>query len=88
MFVKAVSDTTGKNFGNIKIAFDISCVIIAIVLSLLFFDLKIVGTREGTIIAAVFTGMVVKFCTKRLQIPITNFLVKKSSKHRNAGIEV
>lgn len=77
-FVKAVSDTTGKNFGNIKIAFDISCVIVAIVLSLLFFDLKIVGTREGTIIAAVFTGMVVKLCTKRLEIPLTNLLVEKN----------
>lgn len=77
-FVKAVSDTTGKNFGNIKIAFDIICVIIAIVLSLLFFDLRIVGTREGTIIAAVFTGMVVKLYTKRLEMPLTNLLVEKS----------
>jgi len=76
-FVKAISDATDKNFGNIKIAFDISCVMIAIVLSLLFFDLKIVGTREGTIIAAVFTGIVVKFFTKRLQNPLTNLLVEK-----------
>lgn len=78
-FVKAISDTVNKNFGNIKIAFDISCVIIAIVLSLLFFDLKIVGTREGTIIAAVFTGIVVKFFTKRLQNPLTNLLVEKTA---------
>ena len=77
-FVKAISDTTDKNFGNIKIAFDISCVMIAIVLSLLFFDLKIVGTREGTIIAAVFTGIVVKFFTKRLENPLTNLLVEKT----------
>lgn len=78
-FVKAISDTTNKNFGNIKIAFDIGCVIVAIVLSLLFFDLKIVGTREGTIIAAVFTGIVVKFFTKRLQNPLTNLLVEKTA---------
>lgn len=78
-FVKAISDTVNKNFGNIKIAFDISCVIIAIVLSLLFFDLKIIGTREGTIIAAVFTGIVVKFFTKRLQNPLTNLLVEKTA---------
>lgn len=77
-FVKAISDTLDKNFGNIKIAFDISCVIIAIILSLLFFDLKIIGTREGTIIAAVFTGIVVKFFTKRLQNPLTNLLVEKT----------
>ncbi len=77
-FVKAISDTLNKNFGNIKIGFDISCVIIAIILSLLFFDLKIVGTREGTIIAAVFTGIVVKFFTKRLENPLSNFLVEKT----------
>lgn len=73
-FVKAVSDITGKNFGNVKIAFDISCVLTAIILSLIFFDLKIVGTREGTIIAAVFTGMAVKFFTKRLQEPLNRIL--------------
>ena len=75
-FVKAVSDTINKNFGNVKIAFDVSCVILAVLLSLLFFDLRIVGTREGTIVAAVFTGVVVKFFTKRLQEPLTRLLTK------------
>lgn len=77
-FVKAISDTTNKNFGNIKIAFDISCVVLAIALSLLFFELTIVGTREGTIIAAILTGIIVKFFTKRLQTPLTNLLVEKN----------
>lgn len=73
-FVKAIADTLNKNFGNVKIAFDIICVIIAIILSLVFFDMKIVGTREGTIIAAVCTGIVVKFFVRLLQEPLTNFL--------------
>lgn len=47
-FVKAISDTTHKEFGNVKIAFDVNCVILAVVLSLIFFDLSIVGTRVGT----------------------------------------
>ena len=34
-FVKAVSDTLDKDFGNVKIAFDVFYVIIAIALSLL-----------------------------------------------------
>ena len=51
---------------NVKIAFDISCVLLAILLSLVLFDFTIVGTREGTIIAAVCTGMVVKFFQKYL----------------------
>lgn len=73
-FVKAVSDTIHKNFGNVKIAFDISCVIMAVVLSLIFFDFKIVGTREGTIIAALCTGLVVKFFSKLLHDPATKLL--------------
>ena len=60
-FIKAISDTTGKQFGNLKIAFDCTCVVLTILLSLIFFDFTIKGTREGTIIAAIFTGMIVKF---------------------------
>ncbi len=70
-FVKAVSDTVNRNFGNVKIAFDIFCVTFSIVLSLIFFDLKIVGTREGTIISAFLTGTFVKLFTKLLKKPIT-----------------
>ena len=74
-FVKAVSDQIHKEFGNVKIAFDILCVIMALLLSLLFFDFSIVGTREGTIISALLTGIVVKFFTKRLQGPLNLVLV-------------
>ena len=49
-FVKAVADTINKNVGNVKIGFDIFCVVLVVILSLLFFDFTIVGTREGTII--------------------------------------
>lgn len=65
--VKAISDKTEKEFGNVKVCFDISCVTLSIILSLLFFNFKIVGTREGTIISAVCTGFVVKFITKRIR---------------------
>lgn len=60
-FVKAVSDRTGRDFGTIKIIFDVSCVSISVILSLIFFHGKILGTREGTVIAAFFTGICVKF---------------------------
>lgn len=75
-FVKAVSDSIHKEFGNVKIAFDICCVISAVILSLLFFDFKIVGAREGTVLSAVFTGFVVKFFGKRLKGPLTGILTK------------
>ncbi|MCI5602391.1 MAG: DUF6198 family protein [Lachnospiraceae bacterium] len=73
-FVKAISDKSGKNFGNIKIGFDISCVILSIVLSLIFYKGRVVGTREGTIIAALFTGIVVKFFGKYLKNPLNKLL--------------
>lgn len=73
-FVKAVSDTINKDFGFIKVAFDIGCVVLAVVLSLLFFNFTVVGTREGTLIAAVCTGFVVKFfCTILKKIPFKLF---------------
>ena len=73
-FVKAVSDTIRKNFGNVKIAFDISCVILAVLLSLIFFDFKIIGTREGTIIAALCRGLVVNGFSKLFHDSAMKFL--------------
>lgn len=73
-FVKAIADTTGVEFGNVKIAFDIFCVIFSIVLSLLFFDFSIVGTREGTVLSALLTGVTVKFFTRRLKKPLDALL--------------
>lgn len=72
--VKAIADKTGFEFGNVKVVFDTSCVAVSIVLSLLFFDKKIVGTREGTVISAVITGFVVKFFTKLLKEKISKLL--------------
>ena len=64
-----------EEFGNVKIVFDISCVVVAVILSFLFFH-KLVGTREGTIIAAFCTGFVVKFFSKFITAPLERFLKK------------
>ncbi len=74
-FVKAVADTANKNFGNVKIAFDIFNVVLSILLSLLFFEFTIVGTREGTVISALFTGAFVKFFVKVLRRPVLSMLI-------------
>lgn len=66
-FVKAVADTFKKNFGNVKIGFDVLCVLISVVLSFILFQGEIVGTREGTILTALFTGVVVKFFSRILK---------------------
>ena len=66
-FVKAISDKLSAGFGTVKIAFDVSCVITSVILSLLFFSGQIQGTREGTIITAICTGTVVEFFSKLLK---------------------
>lgn len=76
-FVKAISDTLNKEFGNVKIVFDVLCVVIALALSLVFFDFTIVGTREGTVISALLTGVVVKFFYSKMQKKLNAVLADK-----------
>lgn len=73
-FVKAIADTIHRQFGNVKIAFDIFSVALALVLSLLFFNFTIVGAREGTVISALFTGVVVKFFSKIVNQPMNRII--------------
>ena len=75
-FVKALSDVGNKPFGNVKVAFDVCWVLIAIVLSLIFFKGSLVGVREGTVISSVCVGFVVKFILKVLKNPLNNVLSK------------
>ena len=75
-FVKALADVTKKDFGTVKIVFDVSWVLFSMVLSLLLFDGKLLGTREGTILSAVFVGVAVKIFRPILQKPLTKILTK------------
>lgn len=75
-FVKAVSYKLKTEFGNTKIVFDVSNVLLSIILSLLFFQGKIVGTREGTVISALFTGVVVKIFLPVLKKSLEGLLKK------------
>ena len=65
--VKAISDKTHFEFGYVKVGFDVFCVISSVILSVIFFGGRIMGTREGTIISAVCTGIVIKFITKYIR---------------------
>lgn len=77
-FVKALADTIKKDFGNTKIAFDVSWVLLSIMLSLIFFNGRIEGTREGTIISAVLVGVTVKLFRPLLQKPLTALIKRQS----------
>lgn len=56
--VKAVSDKTGHAFGSVKIGFDASCVALAVALSFVLCG-RILEVREGTLAAALLTGVFV-----------------------------
>ena len=81
-FVKAIADTIHTDFGNVKVAFDIFCVALAVVLSLIFFDLRIIGVREGTILSALFAGMIIKFFNRKLKEPLNVLLRDKAERIR------
>ena len=67
-----------KDFGAIKIGFDVSLVLFAILCSWLLSG-KIEGVREGTIIAALITGPFVRFIMPRLNF-IRQWLSEASEK--------
>lgn len=75
-FVKALADVTHRDFGSVKTAFDVSWVLLSVVLSLIFFGGRLMGTREGTILSALLVGFTVKFFRRLLQKPLTHLLTK------------
>ena len=64
-FVKYAAQRYGREFGRVKVVFDITLVLIAVVLGLLFSG-RIEGGREGTVIAACITGYIVSFLNTRM----------------------
>ena len=63
--VIAISQTFKKEFGKIKISMDSIMVIIGVVSSFIFFS-ELIGIREGSIIAALSIGALIKFFTVKL----------------------
>lgn len=62
-FVQAVCRRTGRPFSRLKIAFDVSLLLISIVCSLLLLN-RIEGIREGTLISAFLVGYLVGLIRK------------------------
>ena len=56
---RAISEVTGKKYENIKIFFDVLYIIVAAVICFIFIG-KLEGVREGSIIAAVLIGNIIK----------------------------
>lgn len=64
-FVQAISVKKKKEFGIVKILFDTSLMLLAVVASLILFR-AVIGVREGTVIAAFLVGMFARYDNKRL----------------------
>lgn len=64
--VLAVCKVFPVKFANAKIGFDVTLVVIASVLSLVFLR-QLVGVREGTVAAAIFVGMTARQVNKPMQ---------------------
>ena len=58
-FVRAVASTWNFEFGIVKICFDVSMAVIAAIMSFIFAH-KLLGVREGTIIAALLVGYIAR----------------------------
>ncbi len=82
-FVGAISRRIHKEFGFVKLGFDITLVIIACALSWIFMD-GIYGVREGTVIAALVVGPIVHFISPTYKI-FDNFIAPATAK-QPAGI--
>lgn len=65
-FIRAVARVTGKEFGSVKVISDSTMSIIAAILCLVFLH-ELSGVREGTIIAALVIGNIVKVYSKVLK---------------------
>ena len=57
---RAISKVTGKRYENIKIAFDIAYIAASVGICLLFTG-ELTGVREGSIVAALLVGTIIRF---------------------------
>ena len=73
-FVRVLARKLDKNYGNVKIAFDVVNVLLSVGLSMALFGGAVKGVREGTLLAALCTGLAVKFFTRRLKAPLDQIL--------------
>lgn len=63
--VNAIAVTFKKQFGSVKVGFDVTLMSTACSLSLVFFH-GLQGIREGTLISALIVGTIVKFYSRHL----------------------
>ena len=72
-FIKAIATITNKEYGNVKIITDVSMSVISATLAVAVLH-RLAGVREGTIIAALMIGIIIKYFKKILKPVIDQIL--------------
>lgn len=75
---RALSEVTGKRYENIKIFFDVLYIVAAAIISFLFIG-KLKGVREGSIIAALVVGTIIKIYNRLFEKLTKSGAVKAES---------
>ena len=65
--VAAISKVSGRRFGSVKVAFDVTLILIAALLSWLFFG-DLVGVGVGTLLSAVSVGQFVNLINRHVPL--------------------
>ena len=71
---KLIAQEQQEAVNNNKAIFDVIWVAGSIVLSFIFFEGKLIGTREGTVISAIFVGITVKIYKPIIEKPLTKLI--------------
>ena len=69
---RAISQVTGRRYENVKIIFDVVYIVLSAVICLVFLG-ELKGVREGSIIAAVAVGLIIKLYNKGYTILARKF---------------
>lgn len=83
-FVRTIKITWHTDFGITKIAFDVSMTVIAIVISLVLSH-RLLGVREGTVIAALIVGFIARIYG-RLLSPALPRLLRLTTEKKAEGV--
>lgn len=73
--ILAICGRWGLRFGTVKSCFDVTIVVIALLIGLLCGG-QIIGIREGTLLAAFGVGLTVNVCNKTIKPALTRFMEK------------
>ena len=77
-FTDALAKKLGKEYGSVRVVIDCGLVVMAALLSFLFLG-RVIGVREGTIVAALLIGNCSKWFSRRYSSVLNRYCHKGST---------